>query len=239
MLTSDRVVDYVKRQFGFPFEKVELTDQQIEEYLQNYTLKELSYYIPHVKKTYLSFSDPDLIHAGRPNERFLTDDEGLEIMNVIDIYFNRSDFSIMGHPFFGSFSMGDLKNWALSVETSMMIKQFSDYDYTFEFKHPNILRVSPLMQSSSGGCTVEYETVQPPDFSGIPNDLQMIVQEFCAADIMIIIGRIRRKYGDGNLRTPFGEIPLGSDVYEEGKEKKREIIDKLQMALPNVSFDFA
>ena len=87
--------------------------------------------------------------------------------------------------------------------------------------------------------TVEYERMQAADFSGVPNEWQRIFQELCLADIMIIIGRIRKKYGDGTLRTPFGEIPVGSEILEEGKEKRRELLEKLQANLiPNVRINF-
>jgi hypothetical protein len=55
----------------------------------------------------------------------------------------------------------------------------------------------------------------------------------------MVIGRIRKRYGGGNLRTPFGEIPLEGDIYEEGKEMKREILEKLErLFVPNVRVDF-
>ena len=58
------------------------------------------------------------------------------------------------------------------------------------------------------------------------------------ADIMMVIGRIRKRYGGGNLRTPFGEIPLESDIYEEGKEMKREQIEYLErLWVPSVRID--
>ena len=42
-----------------------------------------------------------------------------------------------------------------------------------------------------------------------------------------------------NFRSPFCEIPLGSYIFEEGKEKKRELLEKMErLALPNVSLDF-
>jgi hypothetical protein len=58
-------------------------------------------------------------------------------------------------------------------------------------------------------------------------------------DVMMAIGRIRKRYGGGNLRTPFGDIPLESDIYEEGKEIKREVVEKLErMFIPNVRVSF-
>ena len=133
--------------------------------------------------------------------------------------------------------MGELKEWALSVETSMMMKHFSNWDYTFEFTHPNVLRVSPDPAQELGSLTIEYEVGQQADFSGIPNDIQTFFLDFAAADVGIVIGRIRKKY-EGQMRTPFGEIPISSEIYQESVDKKRELIDKFQMALPNITIDF-
>jgi hypothetical protein len=66
----------------------------------------------------------------------------------------------------------------------------------------------------------------------------MDFKKMALADVMIAIGRIRKRYGGGNLRTPFGEIPLESDILEEGKEMKRELLEKLdRLFIPNVHFE--
>jgi hypothetical protein len=86
--------------------------------------------------------------------------------------------------------------------------------------------------------TVEYERMQADDFREVPNSLQVLFLELCLADVMISLGRIRKRYGGGNLRTPFGEIPLESDIFDEGKTKKSEIIEKLErLFIPNIVID--
>jgi len=172
------------------------------------------------------------------NEYYITDPEGLEILGVANIYFPQGDYLLHGHPPLGPLSLGELTNWVLSVEVSMWVKQFSSFDHTFEFKHPNIVRISPLLDSMDY-ISIEYERTQPPDFRKIRNDLHHYFLELALADTMIYIGRIRTRYGD-NLKTPFGDIPLqGTQLYDEGKEKKKEIIDKLTVgSLPNVILDF-
>jgi len=66
----------------------------------------------------------------------------------------------------------------------------------------------------------------------------MFFCDFALADIMIVLGNIRRKYS-GNMRTPFGEIPIDADVGEKGETKKRELLDKLSTnRLLNVVVDF-
>jgi len=63
--------------------------------------------------------------------------------------------------------------------------------------------------------------------------------EFALADMMILVGRIRKKYADGNLKTPFGEIPISAEILEEGKEKKKELLEQLKSTLiPNVRVSF-
>ena len=88
-----------------------------------------------------------------------------------------------------------------------------------------------------GTVTIEYERQQPVDLSGIPNDLQDYFKRLALADIMIVIGRIRKRYG-GNMRTPFGDIPLEDSIFDEGKEMKRDIIETLErLYIPNVRID--
>lgn len=238
MLNQNRVLQYVKTELGFPFVQLEMEDEDILEYVTEFTLREFSYYLPDVYQVYLNLTLAQNKVAGRQNEYYITDPDNREILNVIDIHFPDSDLFIHGHPAFGPFTMGEVADWGLAVNNAMTVKMFSSFDKTFEFKHPNIVRISPV-PNDVAGCAVEYERIHSSDLSTIPNDFQRLFMDLSAADIMIRLGRIRKKYGGGNLRTPFGEIPLESDVYEEGKDKKRELIEKMErLSLPNISIDY-
>lgn len=238
MLSLNAVLEYVKDNLGWPFMHLELTDEQIVEYISKNTVKEYSYYIPQVWKTPVNTNLDSSKVPGIANEYYIHDPQGLEILNVIEFYSSKSELYLHGHPPMGPMSMGELPEWALSVHNAMMVKMFSSFDYTFEFKHPNVIRISPLPNTGLGTITVEYERQQPCDLSGIPNDLQSYFKKLALGDIMLVIGRIRKRYGGGNLRTPFGEIPLESDIYDEGKELKREVIEKMeQLFIPNVRID--
>jgi len=136
----------------------------------------------------------------------------------------------------GPMSMGELPEFALAVSNAMTVKMFSSFDYTFEFRHPNILRISPVPTNSLNVITVEYEREQPQDLTGVPNDLQRYYKKLALADILIVIGRIRKRYD--SIKTPFGEIPVSAEVFEEGKEMKREVIEVLErLYIPNVRID--
>ena len=238
MLTQSNVLHFIKDNLGWPFMHLELTDEKIIQYTTDYSLKEFGYYVPQVWKIGMNL-DVEANHVpGVANEYYIYDPQGLEILNVIDFYSTSGDLYLLGHPPLGPMSPSEIPEWALAVETSMMTKMFSSFDYTFEFRHPNIIRISPFPIGTLGVITVEYERQQPPDLSGIPNDLQQYYKNLALADIMIVIGRIRKRYGGGTLRTPFGEIPLESDIYDEGKEMKREVLETLErLYIPNVRID--
>lgn len=235
MLNKSRVRKYVKDNLGFPFMHLELTDDEILEYIENYTLREFSYYVPEVKRVNLNLLLDVNKVPGRPNEYYITDEQGLEILNVVEIYPDMGQYVIYGHPPMGAFSHFELREFALGVATSMDVKMFSPFDITFEFMHPNKVRISPV-SSNIQRVAVEYERMQNPDLSGVPNEFQVLFCEFSLADIMIMLGRIRAKYE--NMRTPWGEIPIMKEIQDEGKEKKRELIEKLTLGpLMNVIID--
>ncbi len=238
MLNQSRVLDYVKDHLGFPFMFVELEDDQILEFITTYTLKEFSYYIPDVRRTNLNLLNPNVQVPGRSNEFYIEEPEGLEILNVTEIYFSLGHQILHGHPPMGPLSHGELREWSLNVAMSQDVLLHSSYDKTYEFRHPNIIRISPLTPQHDQNCAVEYERVHPTDFRTIPNDLQMDFMSLCLADTMIRLGRIRSKYSDGKMSTPFGEIPISAEIMSEGKELKDKMLEKFkERFLPNVTFD--
>lgn len=237
MLNDTRVLSYVKRNLGFPFMHLEWTDNDVLDHIRDITIRTYSYYSPSTAKIPVNISLTANKVPGVGNEFYIHEPEGREILNVVDIYFSQSDLYIVGHPPFGPMSHFEIREWALQVEMAGMLKMFSSFDKTFEFKHPNIVRISPLPTNSTY-ITIEYERMQSEDFSEIPNDQHQVFLELALADVMIAIGRIRKRYGAGNMKTPFGEIPLESDIYEEGKEKKDKVIELLErLYVPNVRMD--
>jgi hypothetical protein len=238
MLSINDILEYVKINLGFPMLHLELEDNQIINYIQKFTIKEFSYYIPDKNTVPLNTNLESSKVPGKSNEYYIWDPEGLEILNVIDIYLKPSELYFLGHPPIGPMSLGELKDWALATSNAMMLKMFSSYDYTFEFKHPNIIRISPALNTNLGVISIEYERQQPPDLSGIPNDLHTYFKDIALADIMIMLGRIRKRYSNGNLKTPFGDIPLESDIFDEGKELKSKTLETLErLYIPNVRVD--
>ena len=237
MLNEGKVLSYVKQHMGFPYVMIELDDEDIMEHIKSRTLKEFSHFFPHVNTIGFNPKFPSNKVPGKANEFYIIDPDNLEILNIVDIYFPQGDYIMHGHPPLGPLSLGELATFALNVEIAGWIKQFSSFDHTFEFRHPNVVRITGM--SNADWMAIEYEREQPPDFSGVPNDIQTWFLDLALADIMIVIGRIRSKYSDsGGIKTPFGDIPLSAGILQEGQELRREVIEKLTTgSLPNVILD--
>jgi hypothetical protein len=237
MLNQGRVLQYIKMNLAFPFQLIEYTDTQILEYIITFSLREFSYYVPDVITIPYNLGLDSNKVIGKDNEFYIQDEQGLEILNIVNIYFSNANLMMFGHPPLGPMGFSEIKNWALDVEMANMIKGLSNWNYTFEFKAPNRVRISPS-PVSEGHVAIEYERMQPPDLSKIPNDLQMLYCDLALSDIMILIGRLRKRY-EGNLKSPFGEIPISAEILDEGKEKRAALIEKLTAGtIPNMSIDF-
>jgi hypothetical protein len=235
MLNSSKVLNYIKRNLGFPHMFIELDNNSILEYVRDFTIPEWSHYFPDINTIGFNPQVASNKVSGKSNEYYITDPLNLEILGIVDIYWPQNDYIIHGHPIMGPMSMGELPSFALDAEVAGWVKQFSSFDKTFEFKHPNIVRISGM--GLGDWIAIEYERIHPSDFSKITNDLQNYFLELALADIMIQISKIRKRYANGNLKTPYGEIPL-EDPGEEGQTKKREILEKLTVgSLPNITLD--
>lgn len=236
MLNASRLLSYIKTNLSFPWQFIEFDDPTILESTYN-SLRTFAQYFPDVYSMGLDLTSPSNIVPDKQNEYYIHDPDGREIINVSHVYFPSGQYLMFGHPPIGPMSLGELSNWAYNTEIAGWIKSFSSWNYTHTFKHPNILTIRP--KCNDQWVAIEYEREHAQDYSTIPNGLQMYFLELALADVMIKIGRIRKKYGSGGLKSPFGDINLSDEIYDEGKEKRAEVIEKLTGgALTNVVVSF-
>lgn len=235
MLNISRVLRYVKSNLGGHRLKIELLDDEIMDYIKEFTLRTFSKYIPDEGRVVINPSDPNAHDSLITNKFFIEDEDSLEILGVKDIADHLGGDLVLGHPYVGVYSYDELPSWTLKTDMARSAKLFSLWDLVFEFHPPNVVEVWPTPDQS---FTVIYERVHNEDLSTIPVDLQEEFLKLALADIKLQVGAIRQKYGGGNLRTPFGEIPLVGDIYSEGRDERREIIEYLSTrAHPNIIMD--
>lgn len=238
MLNSAKVLKYIKLNLSYKTNFIELEDNEIMDYVKEFTLTEFSSFFPDKNSITLDLEIPSNKVPNKSNEYYIFDPDGLEIINIIGMYPEMSEYLMAGYPPFGPLGFGDIATWALETEAAGWVHKFSSFKLVGEYKHPNILVVSPY-DFTNRRVTVEYERIQPVDFSRIPNEQQMIFMQLALADIMIVIGRSRQKYADGNLQTPFGNIPLSAGIFDEGVNSKKELIEQLKATqIPNVTISF-
>ena len=238
MLNDNLVLDYIKENLAFPFQKLEIDDIKILDYTKRFTLRKFSYYVPDKERISVDLTLDINKVPSRKNEYYLRDPEGIDIMNIIDLIPMKGDYLMTGHPIMGGHGVPSMREWALQTNNSMNVRAFSEMNKTWEFMPPNMFRITNQIFTWHR-CTVEYERLQPEDFRKIPADLHMLFMDYALASMMENIGRIRKKYAQGNLRTPFGDIPIGDEIFDEGQTKKQEIEQRMEtLFTPNINVVF-
>lgn len=235
MLNWSDILYYIKGQLALPSTFIEKADDEIQKWVKMTALKEFSDYIPDRDWAGVDPQD-SRFRTGRPNEFFFFDDEELPILGVVNYYYNESGYFVTGHDVTAPMSFSAMKEWALNVFKSNMIRKFSWWGFTGKFIRPNIVRILPSIYEP---FVIEYERLQPLDLRRIPSEHARAFMDLALAEVQIWLGNMRSHYGDGRITTPFGEIPLNGDVLKsDGKELKREVVDQLkEVSIPGILVD--
>lgn len=235
MITPQYVTNYVKTKMGIPFVPLELSDEQILNWVRMETIPSFSWYLPFEKSYTFDTSNPK-VKTEKQTEFYVSDPDGLPIIDIQRLYYNEGNLLIMGHPILGTLSDNDreLQNFLRNTESFGNSWKYSQFRYWFDFLKPNKIRIMP--RTIAGHFTIQYETHHSPDFSTIPVEQQQLFLDLCWCDTMLTIARIRKQFP--NLATPFGEITLNADSIESEATAKREwIILQLENANPSVLVD--
>lgn len=225
MLNWNQVLTYVKGRLSLPSGFIEKSDVEIMDWIKLKSIPEYSQWYPDNEYTSVLTNNEYYQGPIRRGEYNFFDDENLPIFGIIDCFMPISDAIIAGHPITGVYNFSELKCWSLEVFKSKLFKSFTDWDYTFSFRPPNIIKVLPSDITNIGNFVVHYERQQPSDLRKIHASMQSQFLDLCYADIAIWIGGIRRMYA--GTTTPFGEIPLGGDeLVSDGKETRERLIEE-------------
>jgi len=215
----NNVLQYIKTNLGSPINLLELSDNEIIEYLKNHTLVEFSNYVP--KKKYYVLTAGDLVEQNIQKYKIDVSDY---IIDVTKVYTFESQFPSSAFP-----SDTKILDDTLFAKYESMIQSLSP-TITWRFEQPNYLIF--YTQSSIEGflpVLVEYNTVYN-NLSEIPADMYIYFKKLALADIKILIGNTRTKY---QLSTPFGQIMNNGEMLkQEGLQERQMIIENLTQNIP-------
>ena len=236
MLSWSFVLERIKDELVVASQPLEKTDEEIVDYLKRNALKKFERYYPDRNTITLNTSDPRVKVPGKESMFYIFDPEDREVINVVEMMTTASDLALLGHDYtgFGALSYDQIPDVALANSMARNTLQYSRYNYTTEFKAPNILRILPHFD---GVCAIEYERSHDPELSTIEPSLQTYFVDLCVGMAEMWIGKRRQKYSSYN--TPFGEIQVNGDaIYNDGKDLYDKTIEKLETSSQlNIIFD--
>lgn len=243
MLNWNEVLNYVKGRLAFPSNFLEMSDDEMKEWITQTALRDFSKYYPDWERTSVLVDNPMYQHDVRNQHYYFFDEEDLEIIGIKAAYFPFGDDIITGHPPFGAWNFSGMKWWSLETFKARFFKPFSEFSYTYKFIPPNTIHVlgssSANLAMRMKSFVVEYERFQPKDLRKIRPSLSKVFMDLAYAEVAIRIGTVRSMYGDDMMQTPFGSIPLrGNEIKQEGMELRREIVEKMEVdSLPPIIID--
>ena len=223
MITRNNVKEYVKQNLGFPFTPFELSDEQLEYWIDQ-TLLEFSTMFPYVRFIVINIQDPK-VWTGKKHMYYIPSEH--EILDIINVYGASKSAIIAGHPLI----IGPLSNFAaladffMNVDVSIAGNQYSYYNITYEFYRPNKLQI---FSNFDGVLVVEAETMHDRDLSTLGLDLGIFFRDYYTAKIARVLSRIRKMYN--TISTPFGDINVSTEeldsladkIEEETKERAQQ-----------------
>lgn len=232
MLTVPKVVNFVKRKLGFPHIVLELSDSEIEEQMLYSSIVEFSKYLPHTNELVIN-TDKKENKTKQENVFLIHDPDECDIIGVSDVVFPQSNLLVNNYPYFAPITTIDnVPEMVIDILNAENAMQFSKMSTIFEFMAPNKIRVFNSMIPDE--FVVRYQRVHPETLETIPVDHQLTFQYLVMADVMSICGHIRNKYT--NISTPFGDVPLGTDLNAAGEALRDKVIAQLEALPPNEIF---
>jgi hypothetical protein len=232
MLNRNLVLDFIKQNLAYPFQVLEMSDNDINEYITTYILRRFSRYLPDIVRKGMNFADPK-IRTKRENEYYLFDDEGCSIIGLVDFIPVMGGMISAGHPIIGVMSFEEVEKYVYDIEISRNTLRYGFLEYEADFIPPNIIRIEPSYREYG---VVIYERVHPEDLSTIPVWAEDLFLDYCLGHIQVLLGNKRKKFQ--NIQTPYGEVPLNADeIKSDGKELIQKVEEDLKTYNPSIIID--
>jgi hypothetical protein len=226
MLTETAVLDYIKQNLGHPVMQIEISDDQILNYVKTYTLPYFSRYKPLRQYITINLAEHPELKINETTFKIPQDDDH-ELITIIDVIPPQSAFMIANYPINPFPSWAHLPDHLLNITRALTQYKYSLFNFSWRFLRPDKLQVLPKLGQDwfviLGAFVHSFDT--------IPVDWERHFLELALADIYDYIASLRIKYQ--NYSTPYGDINLNADYFQtKASEKRQAVLEKLRRTRP-------
>lgn len=246
MINISLIVDHIKARLGVTHRHIEFSDESIIKCIQDTTLKTISVYAPYYLIAFLNLKDNQVLPG--MNTFFIPTEYGdqFELMSVEYLLptsvaaSNYNDASKENNTtptsntaFTNALSYtflpggGDLQATIASLSTmklGMSMYNATTNPCTFDFLPPNMIRINSAGLFHNVAMVVR--TTHKKDFTTFPAGMLELVKDMAFYDVCIDIYSIRKYFS--SIRTLFAEIQLDMDMYNEARDKRAELIERMR-----------
>ncbi len=238
MQNWNSLIRYIKLHLGAPFTMLEMSDAEIQEYILDNCLPEISAF--DSDQYYCKVETSDKYSLKYPNNLSQHDtilsqykyiipiDENIRILDVYDVYKGNSSRLLTGMLTQSTYMLTNPANIVMNNQLNTMINSLKRIE-TYEFIQPDII----IFNHKLSGSVIIHCHIVYNDLNRMPSDTyHEIFKKKCLAEIQLILAAKRSKFE--TLDTPFNNIKINwNELKSEAKQTLDEISTKLDAMPPS------
>jgi len=238
--TWENVISYIKLGLGAKVMKLEYSDDELVEIINEHVIPFYSKYDKHM--IYYKFTRSHLVNPDSPVQTYQFDDDFnykiLDIEGKIDINSLWDDYNVSQF----ATSSGDITDY-LALKNYQHIYEMIQPVDNWKFMPPNQIQMimgNSVMSEASAcggyGFIACVNTVHKTPLTMEPTYYDYF-KDLCLAKIKIVIGNIRTKFED--FSTPQGQIRInGTELKNEGEALWDRTIQAIENTPPDKFVEF-
>jgi len=225
----DNLISYIKLHLGAPIMKIEFSDDELIQIISEHTLPEFSRYFPLLR--YYMFTEEDNCIQYEPTKIYQIKNFPYKVIKIDEIIAKPNIIDLNQNTAVAMYS-GDVTN-LLGANYMNQAKLTVLADDTWTFISPD--KIELIKSNNSMWIYDDFMAKLAcihPDPSTVDPDAYIFLRDLAAADIMIFIGKIRKKFRQ--FATPAGTVEINADeIIQEGLQLKQTTIENLLRMPPD------
>jgi hypothetical protein len=225
----DNLISYIKLQLGAPIMKIEFSDNELIQILTEHTMPEFSRYFPLLR--YYLFDEENNCIQYSPTKIYQVKNFPYKIIKIDEIIAKPNIMDLNQNTAVAMYS-GDVTN-LLGANYMNQAKLTVLADDTWTFMAPD--RIELIKSNNSmwiyDDFIAKFACIHP-DPTTVDPDIYIYLRDLATADIMIFIGKIRKKFRQ--FATPAGNVEINADeMIQEGIQLKQATLEQLNRMPPD------